>query len=59
MQTLGVQLYWDGLSCIRLPYQRTQQRIFNLGLPVRALGSASPSLLYDLVAVGVDPSVSP
>ena len=37
----------------------SMKRIFNSGLPVRASGSAGPSLLHDLVEVRVDPAVSP
>ena len=36
-----------------------RKRIFNPELPVRTSGSAGPSLLHDLVEVGVDPSASP
>ena len=51
------QLYREGLSCLRLPYYG--KRMFNLELPVKALGRTSPSLLHDMVDVGVDPPISP
>ena len=46
----GVLLPWTPLL---------RKTIFNSELPVRALCHTSPSLLHDLVEVGIDRSVSP
>ena len=51
-------MYREGLSCLQLPWLRTE-RICNSVYLSGLLGSIGPILLHDLVDVGTGPSVSP